>query len=210
MGHLRVNCIPLIGSPITHMGHYYDLGKILESTDGIAVVGIQSKPFGDFDAYKRLEIIMRQWGKPNDVRFMFTSSAGATIAEAHRLIRIGRTKTLNIVLGMDRQRFAQRLKSAVENNELPEMVNQDGILKFDNVKITHPPQDRVHGLSGTSMRQAAADKDLDIFKLHLGPMFAYTEARQLMMQIHTEINNGTIDVHRRNSDERPRIASKDI
>jgi predicted nucleotidyltransferase len=69
---------------------------------------------------------------------------------------------------------------------------------FDEIHIHHPEDtDRSHGMSGTKMRQAAADGDIETFHKHLGSNFTRREAEPHMARIQQGIQNGSIPLKRK-------------
>ena len=68
---------------------------------------------------------------------------------------------------------------------------------FDEIH-THYPEDenRQHGMSGTKMRKAAHEGNLEEFHKHLGPMFSKKEAGTLMSKVKKGIDAGTIPLAR--------------
>jgi hypothetical protein len=69
--------------------------------------------------------------------------------------------------------------------------------KPDEVHIHYPTdENRSHGMSGTKMRTAAENSDLDIYKKHLGPNFSDKEAKRIMDRTRVGLMAGKIKVKR--------------
>ena len=188
----HTSVIPLTGfSPISHMGHAQDLGSALSSLPGTKHIGISSKS----DAYEpeeRKNILHRQWGdQDNDVHVV--KSAGETVRKAYDSLPEGGRKVLHLLVGADRKDFAENLKNSLHAGKVKEMEGN----KFDDIQIHHPEDaERTHGMSGTNMRTAAANGDLDEFHRHLGSMFTKDEAKHHMGRIKDAIKSGAIKVKR--------------
>ena len=184
--------IPLTGfAPFSHMGHALDLGSKLKSLPGTHHVGISSKA-AEFTPEERTNITSRQWNDP-DAKFHVVKSPGETVSRAYNSLPSGGKKVLHILVGKDREEFAKGLKDSIESGKIPEL----GGNKFHEVHI-HTPEDeeRSHGMSGTNMRIAARDGNIDEFHRHLGPMFSRKEATSLMNRVKKGIDTGTIKVKR--------------
>jgi hypothetical protein len=188
----HVSVIPLVGfSPISHMGHAKDLGGALKNLPGNKHIGISSKA-DLFSPEERADILHRQWGQ-SDLKTHVVKSGGETIANAFNSMPKTGKKHLHILVGADRKDFAEKLKSSLEAGKIKEM----GSNKFDQIHV-HLPSDteRTHGMSGTNMRTAARDEDLDTFHKHLGSNFSKSEAKAAMMRIKKGIDTGTVKVKR--------------
>lgn len=178
-------------SPFPHMGHHTDIGGSMASAPhGKKFIGLSGKSDA-FSDKEREDIANKQSG--GKVDFQTVKSPGITIAKAHSSMPATGKKVLHLHFGHDRKDFAERLKASVENGKIPELQGH----KFDEVHI-HLPKDenRSHGLSGTKMRTAAAEGDINTFKKHVGPSFSDKEAKGLMDRTRVGLMAGKIKVKR--------------
>jgi len=188
----HVSVVPLVGfSPLSHMGHAQDLGGTLSSLPGSKHVGISAKT-DVFSPEERQSVLKKQWG--SDIKTEISNSGGATIANAFSAMpKVGK-KVLHIVVGSDRRDFAEGLKKSLDAGKIKEM----GDNKFDEIHIHTPEnEDRSHGMSGTKMRQAAADNDIETFHKHLGPAFSREEAQSMMQKTKSAIDSGKLKIKRK-------------
>jgi hypothetical protein len=188
----HVSVVPLVGfSPLSHMGHAQDLGGTLLSLPGNKHVGISAKA-DVFTPEERKAVLNKQWG--SSIKAEVSNSGGATIANAFNSMPQTGKKVLHIVVGSDRLGFAEGLKKSLEAGKIKEMSDN----KFDEIHI-HTPKDenRSHGMSGTRMRQAAIDNDIETFHNHLGPMFSREEAQDMMKKTKEAIDSGKLKVKRK-------------
>lgn len=190
-GHVSV--VPLAGfSPFSHMGHATDLGGTLKTLPGKKFVGISSKAEA-FSPKERAGILERQWSHGGDtVHAHVISGMGEIIRKAHDSLPEGK-KVLHLVGGADRKKFIEGIKSSLQKGTVKEMEGKS----FDEIH-THYPEDenRQHGMSGTKMRKAAHEGNLEEFHRHLGPMFSKKEAGTLMSKVKKGIDAGTIPLAR--------------
>jgi hypothetical protein len=188
----HVSVIPLTGfEPHSHMGHAADLGSALKKLPGKKHIGISAKASA-FSPEERTNILKKQWNAP-DIQSHVSSSAGEIVANAHHEMPAGK-KHLHLLGGHDRKPFLERLKGSLEAGKIPEMKGK----KFDSITLHYPEDaERSHGMSGTKMRQAAADNDLDTYHKHLGPMFSKKEASAHMSKIQQAIKSGSIPLKRK-------------
>ena len=189
-GH-HASVVPLVGfSPFSHMGHAQDLGGALKKLPGKKHIGISSKAEA-FSPEERGEILNRQWGK-GEQSVHVVKGAGETIRRAYDSLPEGR-RHLHILVGHDRKGFAESLKKALEADKIKEMEGK----KFDSVHLHYPEDtDRSHGMSGTKMRRAASEGNLDEFHRHLGPSFTRSEAESTMKKVKDGIDSGKIKLVR--------------
>jgi hypothetical protein len=188
----HTSVVPITGFvPISHMGHAKDLGQSLNGLPGTKHVGISSKSEA-YSPEERKDILERQWG--GGVNAHVVSGAGATIRAAHDSLPKTGKKVLHLLVGSDRKSLAEGLKKSLEAGNIKEMQG----CSFDEIHIHHPEDtDRSHGMSGTKMRQAAADGDTETFHKHLGSNFTRREAEQHMARIQQGIQNGSIPLKRK-------------
>ncbi len=185
--------IPLTGfSPISHMGHAKDLGEKMKSLPGTKHLGISNKS-DLYSSEERSEILHRQWKQPN-VQHHFVKSGGETIRKAFDSLPKNGKKVLHILVGHDRKDFAEGLKKSLELGKIKEMDTN----KWDSIHIHHPDDtDRSHGLSGTNMRKAANENNLDEFHRHLGKdEFSKDEAKFHMKKFKDAIDNSSLKIKR--------------
>lgn len=188
----HTSVVPLTGfSPISHMGHSQDLGGALAKLPGTKHIGVSSKS-DVYDPEERKNILHRQWGDANnDVHVV--KSAGETVRKAYDSLPEGGRKVLHLLVGADRKDFAEGLKNALHAGKIKEMEGN----KFDDIQVHHPEDtERTHGMSGTNMRTAAANGDVEEFHRHLGPMFTREEAAHHMGRIQDAIKSGALKVKR--------------
>ena len=188
----HTSVVPLTGfAPISHMGHSQDLGSALSRLPGTKHIGISSKS----DVYspeERKHILRRQWDDP-DNNVHVVKSAGETVRRAFDSLPESGRKVLHLLVGHDRADFAAGLKKSLEAGKIPEMESN----KFDDIQIHHPEDsDRSHGMSGTNMRTAAANSDVDEVHRHLGSMFSRAEAEDHTKRIGDAIRSGALKVKR--------------
>ena len=185
--------IPMVGfSPISHMGHAADLGGAISRLPGTRHLGISSKA-DVFTPTERKSILDRQWGDTGTTVHI-VSGAGETVRRAHDSLPKGGRKVLHLLVGKDRESWAHGLKSSLEQGKVKEMEGR----KFDEIHV-HVPEDteRTHGMSGTKMRNAAANDAADTFHDHLGPMFSRAESEKVRTRIKDAIQSGQIAVKRK-------------
>lgn len=187
----HTSVVPITGFvPISHMGHAKDLGGALAKLPGTKHVGISGKS----EAYapeERKATLEKQWG--GDVHAHVISGAGETIRAAHDSLPEHGKKVLHLLVGSDRKSLAEGLKKSLEAGKIKEMEGKH----FDEIHIHHPEDlNRSHGMSGTKMRQAAADGDIETFHKHLGSVFSRKEAEQHMKRFQEGIKTGSIPLKR--------------
>lgn len=178
-------------SPFPHMGHHTDIGGSMNAAPhGKKFIGLSGKSDA-FSDKEREDIANKQSGGKID--FQTVKSPGVTIAKARNSMPATGRKVLHLHFGHDRRDFAEKLKASVENGKIPELNGQ----KFDEVNV-HLPKDenRSHGMSGTKMRTAASEGDLNTFKKHVGPNFSDKEAKSLMDRTRVSLMAGKIKVKR--------------
>ena len=188
----HTSVVPLTGfSPISHMGHAQDLGGALSQLPGTKHIGVSSKS-DVYDPEERKNILHRQWGDSNnDVHVV--KSAGETVKRAYDSLPEGGKKVLHLLVGHDRAEWAHGLKKSIEGGKIKEMEGRN----FDDIQIHHPADgDRSHGMSGTNLRTAAANGDVDEVHRHLGPMFSRAEAEHHTKMIGSAIKSGALKVKR--------------
>lgn len=179
-------------SPITHQGHYEDIGgSMSRSKKGKIVVGLSGKTDLYSDS-QREKIGERQWG--GKAKFRVSPSAGEVVAHAfHSMPKTGR-RILHLHFGHDRKDFAERLKSSLESGKIKEMNGE----KFHEIHVHYPTdENRSHGFSGTAMRTAARDSNIEEFHRHLGPNFTRGEALEHMNKFKRGLASGEIVIKRK-------------
>jgi hypothetical protein len=188
----HTSVIPMVGfSPISHMGHAKDLGDSLKKLPGTKHVGI-SKKADLFEPSERKHIMNKQWGDVGHKTHV-VSGMGETVRHAYNSLPKHGKKVLHILLGADRRDKAEGLKSYLEAGKIKEMEHH----KFDEIHV-HSPEDsdRSHGMSGTKMRQSAADQNGAEFHRHIGPMFNRNESDKIMHKVKSGIDGGSIKLKR--------------
>ena len=198
--------VPMAGfSPISHMGHAVDLGGTLNKLPGKKFVGISAKAEA-FSPQERAGILQRQWSSKGDtVHAHVISGVGEIIRKAHDSLPKGK-KVLHLVGGADRKSFIEGIKSSLVNGKIKEMEGKS----FDEIH-THFPKDenREHGMSGTKMRNAANEGNLEVFHKHLGSMFSHKEAKTIMDKVKAGISSGDIPLDRTKSSKKIKTAVKE-
>jgi hypothetical protein len=186
----HTSVVPQVGmEPHSHAGHAQDLGEELKKLPGTKHIGMSRKS-SHFSPEEKADIFQRQVG--NDVSVHHVSGAGETIRKAHDSLPEGK-RHLHILVGHDRKSFAEGLKKSLEAGKVKEMEGR----KFDSVTIHYPSDtNRSHGMSGTKMRQAAHDGNLDEYHRHLGPNFSRAEASKIMKKTQAGIKSGVIPLKR--------------
>lgn len=177
---MRVVVVPMMGlSPVSHMGHRLDVYDHLmyKYRHDHWVIGIGSKNT-IFTAAERQHVLIRQWSfadyLPRTVHFVHVTSAGQTLAYAHGLSEPFGHIDLTILVGDDRRKFGEGLKTSIKLHKIPELSG--GV--FDSIGVDVLPP-REHDFSGTRMRRAAGDGDMDTFLEHLGPNLDIDVARKI-------------------------------
>lgn len=179
-------------SPITHQGHYEDIGgSMMRARKGKMIVGLSGKTKLYTDK-QREQIGERQWG--GNAKFRVSPSAGETVAHAfHSLPKTGK-KILHLHFGHDRRKDTERLKQVLESGGIREMNGE----QFDAIHIHYPPdENRSHGFSGTAMRTAAKNGDIEEFHRHLGSNFTRAEAKEHMNKFRRGLASGEIVIKRK-------------
>jgi hypothetical protein len=175
-----------------HKGHGMDIGSSMSAGNpGPKIVGLSGKSHA-FSDEERVNIAHRVLGPEHQIKV--EKSAGQTIGRAMDAIESNPgKKILHLHFGHDRADFANRLKDSINAGRIPELNGR----KFDEVHV-HLPADtnRSHGFSGTKMRTAAAEGDLDTFHKHLGDGFSRDEAKTLMDRTAKAISAGSLTVKR--------------
>jgi hypothetical protein len=188
----HTSVVPMVGfSPISHMGHAKDLGGTLSKLPGTKHIGISSKA-DLFSPKERGDILKKQWGD-KETSAHVVAGAGETIRKAHDSLPKHGKKVLHLLVGSDRKELATGLKKSLEQGKLKEMEGRH----FDEIHL-HTPEDsdRSHGMSGTKMRQAAADGNEDEFHKHVGKMFSRAESNNIMGRVKSGLSSGAIKVKR--------------
>lgn len=190
-GDHHTSVIPMVGfSPISHMGHAADLGASLSRLPGTKHVGISSKA-DVFSPEERKGILSRQWGEGQH-QVHVVKGAGETIRRAYDSLPEGR-KHLHILVGHDRRDFAEGMKSSLESGKIKEMEDK----KFDSISLHYPEDtDRSHGMSGTKMRKAASEGNVDEVHRHLGKSFSRKEATSIAKRMKDAIDSGKLKLVR--------------
>lgn len=188
----NVIIVPMMGaSPLSHMGHYYDLSDILKDFRGHKFIGLSSNA-DIFTEKERLDAIRLQWYPQDDIIFLSVSSVGETIARAYDSIPSFSSKNLTILVGSDRLKWGNDLKNSIERKKIKEFKGE-----FASIEVCTPDLDRSrHGLSGTRMRQAAFDNAYDTFREHLGPNFTKSQILHIFNRTRQAILAGRLKIKR--------------
>lgn len=186
--------MPLIGSPITHMGHAQDLGFHLSAAHGATrYVGLSTSAGKGLSVEERLTLIQQQWAHlGSSIQFLPVRNTADLFIKICDQISFG-NRNLTIVVGRDRRKFAERIRLGLESGKLFE----DSANAFNQISIKVPATERTHGLSGTAMRRAAVQGDLETFRVHLGPMFSKRVAAKLMERVADLIKTNQMDLERK-------------
>lgn len=189
---------PLMGaSPHTHMGHIQDVEGTMQALrkkhgEGKAFVGLSGKSQAFSDS-EREEIARKQ--SSGGVEYKVHPTAGRAITSAVNSLGKG-TKHLHIVVGSDRKDFAEKLRSSLIAGKIKD-ENGNPVPAPDHIHI-HTPEDgnRSHGMSGTKMRTAASQENLDEYHRHLGSNFSRSQAHSIMQRTRKALSAGTIKINR--------------
>lgn len=189
----HVAIIPLAAfSPCSHMGHAIDLGILLDTVPGVRKhVGISSKA-DLFSPELRRDIFEKQiQGVKTPFDIQVRKTAGETIRAAFKDVAAEANRVLHIVVGDDRKDKAEELKKSILacHHGLPWNA-------FSEVHIHTPGTKRPHGLSGTKMRQAAFDGNMEIFEKHMGNMWMESDLQYFMYKIRQAIIDGELTIQR--------------
>ena len=175
-------------SPHTHMGHHIDVVDGMGA--GKKFVGLSGKS-DVFSDKEREDIANKQSG--GTAQFKVEKSAGQTVGRAFDSMKGSGKKILHLHFGHDRKEMAERLKSSIEAGKIPELNGE----KPHAVHIHYPSDEgRSHGMSGTKMRTAAENNDVDTYKKHMGPNFSDKEAKSIMGRTRVGLLAGKIKVKR--------------
>ncbi|MCA6386052.1 MAG: hypothetical protein IM620_21480, partial [Cytophagales bacterium] len=179
--------------PFTHMGHHIDVGESMNNAPpGPKFIGLSGKSTA-FSDKEREDIPNKQ--SRGQIKFKVEKTAGQTVGRAFQSMKRGKGKrNLHLHFGHDRKEFAERLKQSIMQGKIPELKGE----RPDAVHIHYPSDtNRSHGMSGTKMRQSAADGNLAEFHKHIGPSFTKVEARRLMDRVSDGIKTGKIPLKRK-------------
>jgi hypothetical protein len=175
-------------SPHTHMGHHIDVVGGMGA--GKKFIGLSGKS-DVFSDNEREDIANKQSG--GTAQFKVEKSAGQTVGRAFDSMKGSGKKILHLHFGHDRKEMAERLKSSIQAGKIPELNGE----KPHAVHIHYPSdEDRSHGMSGTKMRTAAENNDVDTYKKHLGNNFSDKEAKSIMGRTRVGLLAGKIKVKR--------------
>lgn len=165
-------------APNTHMGHIKDIIKNMGP--GKKFIGLSGKSTV-FSDEERADIANKQSGGEAETKVEKT--AGQTVGRAYN----NKVTHLHLHFGIDRKPMAERLKSSIEAGKIPEM----GGGQFKEVHLHYPEdENRSHGLSGTKMRKAANEGDIETYHKHVGSVFSRPEAVKMMKRTKASIDSG--------------------
>lgn len=176
--------------PHTHMGHIADLGGVLRKLPGdhkIFAMSSKSKAFPDED---RKKILTKQTG--GGIEPLIASEHDHIVAHAwSKVANHPGKKVLHLVGGQDRKGMVDRLVDSMRSGK----IKNPG---FDEIH-GHTPEgaERSHGMSGTKMRAAAANGDVETYRNHLGTAFTSKEAAGIMAKTKKSIAAGTTKLKRK-------------
>lgn len=191
----HVVAVPQVGfEPHSHMGHVHDLGKAVSSLPGKKVIGV-SKRASHFNFHERRKIFKRQLESNGHkgIEIHPTDGAGSTLRKAASKVNKPGKRILHLVVGHDRRKMAEGLKKSLHAGKIGGIAADH----FHEIHI-HTPEDsdRSHGMSGTNMRRAAHENDLDEYHRHLGKGFSKDEAKTIMKKTQSGIKSGSIPLKR--------------
>lgn len=190
----HVTAVPLVGfSPHSHDGHARDLGHAVHHTPSKhKVVGMSAKA-GHFAPEERASIFKKQLDHHGyrGIEVHSSTTAGETIRHAHsKIASKGGKHVLHLVVGADRLKWGHSLADAVRQGKI------EGA-HFHEVHVHSPmDSDRSHGMSGTNMRKAAHEDNIDEYHRHLGPGFSRTQAKKIMKKTQEGIKSKAIKLKR--------------
>ena len=182
-----VNLVPkLSGYPVTHMGHVIDLCPLLGKMPGRKIIALSKHDCMDNDFRRSLLLKQLKSRHYGSVDVILVDNVGEAIHEATKY----GTK-INLVLGNDRADFAERVKNSILSNSFKEA----DCSKIDEVMISLSSNRDLHGMSGTKLREAAYNNDIDEFFDHIG-VLDFNQCVLLADDISNKITNGLIKVKR--------------
>ena len=111
---------------------------------------------------------------PNHAKHIMNNPKTRTIFDALKGANERGAKSVNIVVGQDRQKEFENLANKYNNN----------LYKFDRIKVISagdrdPDGDGVSAMSASKLRKAAADDDFDTFRTGIPQSFNDDKAREL-------------------------------
>lgn len=198
---IDITIAPMVGFyPHSHMGHAFDIGRSMDLHEGVKIVGISNK-LSVFTFEERLEIVRRQFymaGIRYIPTFVPVSSMGETIKiAASSLFANDRERPcrLTLIYGPDRQRDAERFRTAILDGKIPEA----SVLNVKEVNISYTmATGRAMGFSGTEMRTAAVHGQFEKYWAHLGHWAALEKAAEYHDRIVRAYDLGEMSLARKN------------
>ena len=160
--------------PLSHIGHKIDLLPVLQQLGGYSYVNLA--PNEVFSIQEQKNVISLQWQDPC-ITFRCYKSVGVFL---HSVFADHIFDEINIVVGQDRVKYAERIVYGLQNETFKELNYRTSNIKCN---IIVPDTFRDHGFSGTTMREAAAIGDYECFRAHLGDMFTDEECRDYMGRV---------------------------
>ena len=115
---------------------------------------------------------------PNHAKHIMNNPNTRTIFDALKGANERGAKSVNIVVGQDRQKEFENLANKYNNN----------LYKFDRIKVISagdrdPDGDGISAMSASKLRKAAADDDFDTFRTGIPQSFGDDKARELYAAI---------------------------
>ena len=120
---------------------------------------------------------------PNHAKHIMNNPKTRTIFDALKGANERGAKSVNIVVGQDRQKEFENLANKYNNN----------LYKFDRIKVISagdrdPDGDGISAMSASKLRKAAADDDFDTFRTGIPQSFEDDKARELYNALRKGMN----------------------
>lgn len=194
--HVHVATTVMTGvSPISHMGHHYDLGSKLQSLPGkhkffaMSRKGAGESGFTEQQREHVFKVQSKEAG--HKIEPIHVGEHDDIVNHAWNAVKDQKgPKHLHLVAGGDRLRMITRIKQGMDDGR----IHNPG---FEHISV-HTPEDtdRSHGMSGTKMRKAAAEGNIDNFHKFVGKGFTKGQANEIMSHIKHGIESGAIQLDR--------------
>ena len=192
--------MPMGMSPHSHIGHVHDIGKMMDSLPADAKYFTLSDKIGPIDKTTKRTILDIQCHHliPNNkfASSFFTGGAGGMVREAVKIknrFKNTMPTVLNIVVGPDREEWANRFVRSVFDNKIDGVTSKD----FKDI-VVHCNLTRWNkNVSGTAMRTAIVENRFeDYCRMLGGDIFARETARRWFILCQEAITRGDLKVKR--------------
>lgn len=157
--------------PCTHMGHVIDIGESMMEIEGRKVIGLSSSS-KELNSYTRIEkIAAKQFGPEFEIYIV------KNLGDLLKLVWTPCT-ILHLHFGWDRKDFVDRIIKSLNEDKFIEL---NGNRFFYHIKHFPNDDNRSHGFSGTNMRRAIIEGNLDLFHRHIGTETMNREEAEVLM-----------------------------